>query len=84
MKTYKVSYLHEDSSIRIKFIDAETADEARAKVYGDTLGCVQTLKAELVFNGPMRNGDHPFDLNGDMANEFNEADYWDGDASWCE
>lgn len=76
MRTYKVSYLHEDGSIRVKYIDAKGVDEARAKVYGDTLGCTQTLKAELVADTPM--------LNGDMANEFNEADYWDGDASWCE
>lgn len=28
-----------------------------------------------------------FKLNGDIANDFNdmqEADYWDGDDSWCE
>jgi hypothetical protein len=65
MRNYKVSYLNEDSSIRVKYIDANGVDEARAKVYGDTLGCVQTLKAELVNSSPT--------LNGDMANEFNDS-----------
>ncbi len=55
-------------------IAAETTDEARSLVYNDTLNCIQTLKAELVFSGPMRMGDHHYyDLNGDMANEFNES-----------
>jgi hypothetical protein len=74
MRTYKVTYLQEDYSTRVKFIAAETTDEARSLVYNDTLNCIQTLKAELVFSGPMRMGDHHYyDLNGDMANEFNES-----------
>ena len=76
MRTYKVTYLQEDYSIRVKFIAAETTDEARSLVYNDTLDCIQTLKAELVFSGPMRMGDHHYyDLNGDMANEFNDTHY---------
>jgi hypothetical protein len=69
MRNYKVSYLHEDSSIRVKYIDAVNSESARALVYGNTLGCVQTLKADLVSDTPM--------LNGDMANEFNESFYSD-------
>ena len=76
MKTYKVKYLQEDYSIRVKYIAANSSDEARLLVYNDTLDCIQTLKAELVFSGPMRMGDHHYyDLNGDMANEFNETHY---------
>ena len=76
MRTYKVTYLQEDDSTRVKFIAAETTDEARSLVYNDTLNCIQTLKAELVFSGPMRMGDHHYyDLNGDMANEFNDTHY---------
>jgi hypothetical protein len=65
MRNYKVTYLQEDYSIRVKFIAANSADEARALVYGDTVGCIQTFKAELVNSSPT--------LNGDMANEFNDS-----------
>jgi len=76
MRSYKVSYLREDYSIQYKYIAASSVEQAREKVYNDTLDCIQTLKAELVFSGPMRMGDHHYyDLNGDMANEFNDTHY---------
>lgn len=65
MRNYKVTYLNEEGSIRVKFIDALCAEYAKSLVYGDTLDCVQTLKAELVNSSPT--------LNGDMANEFNDS-----------
>ena len=65
MRNYKVTYLNEEGSIRVKFIDALNAEYARSLVYGDTIDCVQTLKVEVVSNTPI--------LNGDMANEFNES-----------
>jgi hypothetical protein len=65
MRNYKVLYLNEDYDVKCKYISANSADEARALVYGDTLDCLQTLKAELVNSSPT--------LNGDMANEFNDS-----------
>ena len=50
IKEYKVLYLHEDGSMRYKYIDALNAEYAKSLVYGDTEGCVQTLSAELVSN----------------------------------
>jgi hypothetical protein len=52
IKEYKVLYLHEDGSMRYKYIDALNAEYARSLVYGMlcTEGCVQTLSAELVSN----------------------------------
>jgi hypothetical protein len=43
---YKVTYLHSDGSIRVKFIDANSADEARSLVYDSTTDCIQTYCAE--------------------------------------
>jgi len=67
MKTYKVKYLQEDYSIRVKFIAANSADEARLLVYNDIVDCIQTLSAEYTQSISI--------LNGDMANEFNDTHY---------
>jgi hypothetical protein len=67
MRTYKVTYLQEDYSIRVKFIAANSADEARLLVYNDIVDCIQTLSAECTQSISI--------LNGDMANEFNDTHY---------
>ena len=67
MRNYKVSYLREDYSIRVKYIAANSSDEARLLVYNDIVDCIETLKADLVVSSPI--------LNGDMANEFNDTHY---------
>lgn len=67
MRNYKVTYLQEDYSIRVKFIAANSSDEARLLVYNDIVDCIQTLSAECTQSISI--------LNGDMANEFNDTHY---------
>ena len=67
MRNYKVTYLQEDYSIRVKYIAANSSDEARLLVYNDIVDCIQTLNAECTQSISI--------LNGDMANEFNDTHY---------
>ena len=67
MRNYKVTYLQEDYSIRVKFIAANSSDEARLLVYNDIVDCIQTLSAECTQSISI--------LNSDMANEFNDTHY---------
>lgn len=46
MREYKVLYQDINNVHRFTYVDANSVEEARALVYNNKLGCVQTLSAE--------------------------------------